>query len=57
MIIKQVVSSIPNEKEWVGSVPDEEGVLLWRLNRSANANAGIAKPNLPTIIANAVVRL
>jgi hypothetical protein len=28
-----------------------------RCKREANANAGIAKPNLPTIIANAVVRL
>ena len=26
--IKQVVSRTPNTKEWVGRVPDEEGVFL-----------------------------
>jgi len=56
-MIKHVVSNTPNVRESVGRVPDEEGVRLWRANSSANANAGIAKPNLPAIIANAVVRL
>ena len=54
---KQAVSSSPKMKESVGSVPDEAGVFLCLPRSAARAKAGIAKPNLPTIIASAVVRL
>jgi len=57
MVIKQAVSRTPNKKEWVGRVPDEEGVALCRAKRPANVIEGTAKANLPAIIAKVVVRL
>ena len=56
-VISEAVSKTPNESESVCRVPDEEGVVLCRANRPANASAGIARPNLPAIMAIAVVRL
>ena len=56
-MIKQAVRRRPKAKEWVARVPAEVGVLLWRPKSDAKAKAGIAKANLPAIIAKDVVRL
>jgi len=48
IIIKQIVSRTPKTKEWVGRVPDEEGVFpLDDQREQQNANAGIAKRTYP----------